>query len=1185
MRLKSLEIKGFKSFANDTVIHFNERVTGVVGPNGSGKSNIVDAIRWVLGDQSTKELRLDKMSSVIFNGSKKRKPAGMASVTITFDNTRNLIPTEYNTVSISRILYRSGDSEYKINGTTCRLKDIQSLLMDTGIGSDSYAIIALGMVDDILSDKENSRRRMLEQAAGISKYKVRKKETLNKLKSTTEDLERVKDLLYEIEKNMKMLERQAKRAEKYLEIKSEYREKSIELAGYKTNDYQKKISDIQSKIQSELDAFSKIETQISVVEAQLEKQKLDSLEKEKNLSEAQKEINHLTGSIRSMENDRRMLTQESEFTSENIVNLTNEMKSLKFRSEQLLEEIEDYNERLVDAEEQEEVHKTQVAEYEVQVQLIRNEYNGMQDGMQKIFKQQSDTEKKLYEIEKNIAINNNQIINARSEINRNQKDLESKALEIQSWQTRSGDAEAIVTQIADKLKTLEEDEVNRQQNIDELNVKIESLEKDLHSNNRALDAKKNEYKLTKSMIDSMEGFPESIRFLSKNMNWGDDVPLLSDAFFITDNEKRGAVEAFLEPYLNYYVVDNTEMAMKAIEKLTIAQKGKANFFILDQIQPPQSSSTNHQYTTLMSLVEADEKYFNLLAHLLEDVVLVPADEIGSKEIHQLHFNAVVSEDGRIISRKERMSGGSLGLFEGKKIGRKKNLTLLNNEIEELEIKVQELNKTLKDWGQHRSELRGKNNANLVQQLRKELQTKENDFIQLKTRLENATDLIKVLEGKQDDVNEKILMYQEENVDLNEDLIEIKNQLQSIKSKLEAEDSVVKEKADKLTEINQLFNSVRIEFIKQQNLCESLKKEIGFRRAQITDVEKKIQTSEITITEKTQRLNLISTQVHEIQEKLKVAYQQKKENEGTLSFAEQDYYSFKSEILEVENLIRTLNKQRNEMQSLINGLKEKHNELRYELTTIIERISVEFNVESEVLRQVVLPEAEMNPALETEIKQLKNKLDTFGEVNPMAVSAYKEISERFVEINTQREDILKAKIDLENTIAEIEETATVHFLDAFSQVRESFIEVFRSLFTEEDDCDMKLENPDLPLESNIIITAKPKGKKPQSLSQLSGGEKTLTATALLFALYLLKPAPFCIFDEVDAPLDDANIEKFNKIIKKFSKDSQFIIITHNKLTMTEVDVIYGVYMEEMGISAVSPVDFRNYEHQNFLETLN
>ena len=1186
MRLKSLEIKGFKSFANETVVHFNERVTGVVGPNGSGKSNIVDAIRWVLGDQSAKELRLDKMSSVIFNGSKKRKPSGLAQVTITFDNTKNILPTEYSAVSITRLLYRSGESEYRINGVSCRLKDIHSLFMDTGIGSDSYAIIALGMVDEILSDKDNSRRRMLEQAAGISKYKQRKKETLSKLKSTTDDLERVQDLLFEIEKNMKMLERQAKRAEKYLEIRGEYRSKSLSLGSIKTKEINDRIAAIDKEIEKEMDFFRSFEAQWIQKEALLEKQKKQTLDKEKDLSEAQRNINRLVGNIRGMENDKKMKEQEDRFATETLARLESESHQLLLRAERLVEEMEIYQEKLAETEEEEEVAKIDMNALELALTALRKEYNFLQNGRDDIIKRQTEVERTRYELEKNIAVNNNQIINARSEMSRNQKDKETKEIEIAQWRNKAEECKERVEAFQINLQELESEEQKRQKELEEANKAVEESDQKLQQINRTLDAKNNEYKLTKSMLESMEGFPESIRFLSKNREWAAEGALLSDTLYVEDLSIRPLVESFLESYLNYFVVENISEALKAIEKLTGAQKGKANFILLDQLPQPSSEiQAPIGASALIDFVTMEPKYSGLKQFLFHGVYLVDPLSEESQYLSSTEFT-FIARDGKFQKRGAIIGGGSVGLFEGKKLGRKKNLELLSHEIIDLEKSAVEQSRLWKETVERRSQLRQGNRAEKIQQVRRELQHKEGEYVQWATRLENANDLLAVLSGKEQEVEERIMGLQEENVEWQQKLGEIKDQLESLRSSVAKEEGVFNEKAVQLTEMNQVFNTSRIEYIKKQNLTESLRKEIDYRRSQQREVEKLLESSRLQKEEKSLHQDNLTKEIMGLQESLQLAYEQRKALESELSGVEQSYYRFRTEIQELENTLKNLSKKKSDLQSLVNGLKENRNELRYQLTALTERISVEFGIDSsEILTMESPNEVDKIEWLESEIKQLRGRLEQFGEVNPMAVEAYQEIKSRYDEIVEQRKDILKAKGDLEQTIQEIEDSATHQFLSAFDQVRKNFIEVFRSLFTEGDDCDMKLSDPESPLDSDIVITAKPKGKKPQSLSQLSGGEKTLTATALLFALYLLKPAPFCIFDEVDAPLDDANIEKFNKIIKKFSEQSQFIIITHNKLTMTEVDVIYGVYMEEMGISAVSPVDFRSYEHQDFVSTLN
>ena len=409
MRLTSLRIKGFKSFANDTVINFSEDVIGIIGPNGSGKSNIVDAIRWVLGEQKSKDLRLDKMSSVIFNGTKYRKSMGMASVSLTLENTKNILPTEYQTVTITRILYSSGDSEYRLNDVKCRLKDITTLFLDSGIGSNSYAIISLSMVDELLMDKNNSRQRMFEQAAGISKYKTRKHQTLNKLKNTEEDLSRIDDLIFEIQGNMKTLERQAKRTQRYYDIKADYKTNSIQLAVIKTSESKDVFQSLAAKIDEESDKLVKVEAAESTLEAALAQLRLEQVEKEANLSEIQKEANEFLSGIRTMENEKQMAEQRLSFIRENHSRHERQIANAENRIKTLQDEIKRDTEDLEIQQKVENELQQEIEVLEEELKLVQRKHGDQQEGMDVFVERQQELERRLYELEKKKAINANQI--------------------------------------------------------------------------------------------------------------------------------------------------------------------------------------------------------------------------------------------------------------------------------------------------------------------------------------------------------------------------------------------------------------------------------------------------------------------------------------------------------------------------------------------------------------------------------------------------------------------------------------------------------------------------------------------------------------------------------------------------------------------------------------------------------
>lgn len=1177
MRLKSLEIKGFKSFANETLLHFNADVTGVVGPNGSGKSNVVDAIRWVLGEQKSSQLRLDKMSSVIFNGTKKRKEGQMAQVTLTFDNTKNVLPTDYTSVGISRILYRSGESEYRLNGVTCRLKDITSLFLDTGIGPDSYAIIALNMVEDMLSDREQARRKMFEQAAGVSKYKARKHETQQKLEATAADLDRVEDLLFEISDQLKKLEKQADRAQKYYELKAEYKTISVELAVHNLARHKATYKELESQIAREEDNYRSTEAMTRLLEADTEAKRKSHTDKETTLSEQQQQVNQLTGRIRGKENEKAMQEQKRSFIQNDLLRLNDQIAHSNNALRSIDAEIEgcqtDHNyERNLEAE-----FETALSEAQQNLDKVRADHNLMKGNLDEFLKEQQGLEREIVELEKTKAIQTNQIENLRRDVERTLSDIAARRAEMKVLEKNL--AEQAKTESSQSKKILESEaaETKRKADLANAEQQQDSLAKKLADHNRALDARRNEQKLTKSMVESLEGFPESIKFLSQDKDWAKRCPLLSDMLYVRE-EYRIVIENYLEHYLNYYVVPNADEAMKAIGLLGKSQKGRANFFLLDAFQDYQTPlSLSPGGIRAVDVVEVEPQYRPLMEFLLENVVISESDNLAAGMQGGADLT-VLSKSGTFVKRKFSMSGGSVGLFEGKKIGRKKNLEFLETEIKKLEGTEGQLNNQLNTLRTHISTLRNADQSAMLQREREVLNRISQEKAGMQAKLDNIAAFVANFDAQAGDANERITKLTASNAQIEQQLREKTTSADVLRERLTNADGSFREVADQLSQASTAYNQKNIEFIRQQNKVNALRQELTFRENRRNDLRQTLATAQANLAKNSQEIELLESDIQRIATELTAAYLEKKEKEAALSGVEQAYFKARNEIHELENKQRDNFRKQQDLQVLVNRLKEKFNDAKFEITAIGERLRAEFGIGvNEVINQEPNPEYQRD-TLERDVNNLKRRLDNYGEINPMAIEAYNEIKARHDTIAGQRDDILAAKENLVQTMKEIEETATARFLESFAQVRENFINVFRTLFTEDDSADLLLSNPESPLDSDIIIIAKPKGKRPQTIAQLSGGEKTLTATALLFALYLLKPAPFCIFDEVDAPLDDANIEKFNRIIRQFSQESQFIVVTHNKATMAAVDTIYGVYMPEQGISAVTPVDFRKLGHE-------
>ncbi|MBN8684569.1 MAG: chromosome segregation protein SMC [Chitinophagales bacterium] len=1176
MRLRTLELKGFKSFANDTVLHFNADVTGVVGPNGSGKSNVVDAVRWVLGEQKTGNLRLDKMSSVIFNGTKKRKEAQMAQVSLTFDNTRNVLPTEYSSVTVSRILYRSGESEYRLNGVTCRLKDITSLLLDTGIGPDSYAIIALNMVEDLLSDREQARRRMFEQAAGVSKYKARKHETQQKLEATTADLDRVEDLLFEIEDQLKKIEKQAQRTQKFYELKEEYKKLSIELAVHNLDRHRKNYKELESQITREEDAYRSADATARLLEADIEARRKSHTDKETSLSEQQQEVNRLTGRIRGKENEKAMAAQRQTFVRNDLKKAEEQIGSATELLRSVEAEINGYQddlnyERKIEAELEAALNKAQQ-----HLEKVRGDHNLLKGNLDEFIKAQQQVEREIVELEKQRAVQQTQVDNLQRDVERTLADIANSRSEMGTLDEKIKVLNAAEQAQQGRIEAVEAGEVKRQSDLQAAEQQLEALNRKIAEHNRNLDARRNEFKLTKSMVESLEGFPESIKFLSNQKEWAKNCPLLSDLIYVRE-EFRVPIENYLEQYLNYYVVPDVDAAAQAIGLLGKSQKGRANFFLLDHFDRFEAPLTMiPDGIRAVDLVEAEPRYRKLVEFLLHNVVLV--EEAGSMAGSGDSGVVLLSKSGTVIRRRFSVSGGSVGLFEGKKIGRKKNLEILDTEIKKLEDAEYDYNNRLSTLRTQVQTLKQNDQSAALNKERAALNQINQEKAGVLARRENIAAYVLNFDAQAGKSTDMIGSLQKSNAEIEISLSEKNKQAEALRERLSNTDGSFREVADQLSLAGQQYNQQNIEFIRQQNKVNTLRQELSFREKRREDLRRQQSNSQNTLKTSADELQLLDQELARIDQELQTAYSEKKGKETSLSAAEQSYFKARNEIHELENRQREAFRKQQELQVLINRLREKFSDVKFEITSIGERLRVEFGMSvNDIINDEPNPEFNRDN-LERDVSTLKRRLDTYGEINPMAIEAYNEIKERYDTIAQQRDDILSAKENLLQTMKEIEETATTRFLESFEQVRQNFVRVFRTLFTEEDTADLVLINPDSPMESDINIIAKPKGKRPQTIAQLSGGEKTLTATALLFALYLLKPAPFCIFDEVDAPLDDANIEKFNRIIREFSAESQFIVVTHNKATMAAVDTIYGVYMPEQGVSAVTLVDFRSLNHE-------
>ena len=1170
MRLKSLEIKGFKSFADKTILNFDEGITGVIGPNGCGKSNIVDSIRWVIGEQKISHLRSENLESLVFNGSKTRSASGLAEVSLTFENTKNLLPTEFSTITVTRKFYKSGESEYRLNDVQCRLKDIQNLFLDTGVSTDSYAIIELGMVDEIIKDKENSRRRMLEQAAGISIYKTRKKEAKSKLDATEQDLARIEDLLFEINNQLKSLENQAKKAEKYYEIKKEYREYSIELAKAALEGFNLTYKELNLQTETETDKKIQLEATIATQEAHIEQEKLGFIEQEKELQALQHSFNDLVQNLRSKENEKNLAHQRLNFLKEKEQNLQDFLNKSEGQLAGLEESIQFTNAQIGEEKEKLTDLEHQLEDVKNEVELKRRIFDEKRAHVDQLRTENLHLQRNQFDAEKKVAVADTSIQNLERTIQQMEEENTSRESQLKQLEEERTEKEMELGDRKMDLQQLQEHHERTKEQILQTQGQVESLRQELADESRKLDAKKNEQDLLKSLIDSMEGYPESVKFLHKNPNWNHTAPVLSDIIYVKE-AYRAAVENVLEPYLNYYIVNDLQEGIQAIRLLDEHKKGKANFFMLDKFKNLSSSESTPAHTIpAMQVIEVDEPYRALATYLLGNVFIAENDLALEQD-----SNAIILEStGKYVKGKYALTGGSVGLFEGKKIGRAKNLEKLQEDIHAQETLVNEL----------KHQIQSKHNEVLAFNE----QLKEQSIRQAQDDINRLTNLVFALHNKIENIissqNAAATRIETAKQNLKETIVSVEGTrqewmkwvelLNELQEKLQVGEQEYRIIEEEYSQSQASYNEFNLLVTRQNSKIIALTQEFEFKSNQLKDLKVQVETNQSQLKQTTE-------QIVEGEDALSLAVEQvntlmfdKDAEEKKLNLADQAYYNFRNVLGEKESELRHKVKEKEMIEHLLSEIKDKLNDLKLHLAGMKERLHVEFRIDlDDILDQERTGDVPVEE-LQEKCDRMKKRLENLGEVNPTAIEAFQEMKKRYEFILEQKNDLVTAKDSLLQTIQEVEATANQQFLETFNKVRENFQKVFKSLFTEDDTADMVLENPDNLAETGIDIIAKPKGKRPSSITQLSGGEKTLTATALLFSIYLIKPAPFCILDEVDAPLDDANVGKFTNMIRKFSEESQFIIVTHNKMTMSSVDVIYGVTMQEPGVSKLVPVDFRS-----------
>jgi chromosome segregation protein len=1178
--LKKLEIQGFKSFADKINLEFNAGITSVVGPNGSGKSNVADAVRWVLGEQSAKTLRGTKMEDVIFVGTEHRKPMGLAEVSLTIDNSDNSLPVEFSEVTVTRRVYRSGESEYFINKTSCRLKDIHELFLDTGIGKDGYSIIGQGRVDEILSTKSEDRRHIFEEASGIMKYKVRKLEAEKKLEATQLNLVRINDIINELENQLEPLRLQSETAKKYLGLRDNLKELEV-------NVYIENIARFREKLKEYEEQYTIIRDNIDGENTKLEnitgdnQQKTDLLKVlEEKVTSARQDHHHLDSSLERCSSEIKLNEEKISNLEQNIHRIEDEIEEINQKVRQLSGEEEGKNKRVQYLTRQYEDFSQKLTEYQQQMdgvlasldeteRYIENLKSGIMDKLDIL----SDKKTQINNVKVHIEGMKKRQGGIGQEIYQLalEKDKENLSKEDLSESIRK--AKDAIRLFKSKLEGL-----NRER--DELDGKLEELRKKQHTLRGDIQFKGSRQKLLEDMEKSLEGYNRSVKEIlqacHQSPDFGKGIHGALAQLITVPQKYETAVEMSLGGALQNIITGSEEDAKKAIEFLKRNRLGRATFLPISSVkgkyfdnETSRDIKAQEGFCGVASdLVSFKPEYNGIMLSLLGRVVVVENLDAGIKMARKFGYSfRIVTLEGDILNAGGSMSGGSAEqrgagiLSRHREISElKEALVLLKKEETALDADVRELirlvEEVVKEIAMGDEVIR--NNELVKVRDESHLAQVEQNLVKIDAKVDMLKQEKNQLARQETETLAEMDKYSKEQVVIEKDIADTKAIIAEHQEKHREEQSVRDALHQDITDFKISVNSIQESM---QSVTESLEKITGEK-----------ETSQKSIHRKNVEKDKSSEEILSLKDKNEGLCNVIRglETEKTGKTLEIDRIAEEKKVLEEElydivNQINGINKNILLLQEEFNRIDVKKAKLEAEMEAIQNRMWDEYELTYTNALELKKDIGSI-PQAQKRITELRNGIKDLGPVNVASIEEYIKTKERFEFMSVQKDDMEQAKEKLHKVIHEMTSIMKVQFMEQFNLINENFNTVFRELF-EGGRAGLVLVDTVNVLESGIEIEAQPPGKKLQNMMLLSGGERAFTAIALLFAILRLRPTPFCILDEIEAALDDANVHRFGQYLRKFTAQTQFIMVTHRKGTMENSDTLYGVTMQEHGISKI------------------
>ena len=1175
MYLKKMYVNGFKSFAEKTEIEVEKGITAIVGPNGSGKSNISDAIKWVLGEQSAKSLRGGKMDDVIFAGTAKRLPLGYAEVRLIFDNESGAIPLEYKEVSISRKLYKTGESEYYINKQQCRLKDIKELFMDTGIGREGYSFIGQGRVEDILSPNSDVRRQVFEEASGIVKFKVRKEESERKLEKTKNNLERAEDIIFELKERIEPLYEQSIRAQKFIEIRDNL--KKYEL-NYLSHEYEKRSGQLKAlKNQREMSLEEKIRLQkrrdnyAEIIESQ--KEKINDLQNEINETEELRDSKNKElesyNSLSQVHKEKKLLY------SSNIESVKNEIADLEKRNLELNENI---NILVREKVSYEEIYKTDTEMFESLNSDIK-EYKKEIDEIVQLIEQQKN---ELFELHKDINKNNSNkntieslIINSgdrikhlAQEVSSEEEERQKKTELIDNLREEQRITNELLTQKRAELKRTTEELNNEEKNKEEISLQISKLNEEYSST-------KSKINILSNMEAYYDGYYKSIKTV---MNNKDKEPVLNNILgtvadvIKTEKKYETAVEIALGSAIQNIIVSTNKEAEEIIGYLKKNKIGRVTFLPINMLTERSLNNSEREVLkekcvidTADNLIQTNPKYEIVIKNLLGRIIIVDNLNNGFKISKKLGNTVkIVTLQGDVINAGGSVTGGHISTNQAL-LGRKR-------EIDELKVHFDKLSKELK-WKNNSLNflnLKIKEYNNLTEEIKIIINEKSNYY-------EMNNSKIKMLSEQNEKTTAAINKYNEEIHFIQQEKQKYENDLSTLNDETEKLKLLVEEKEKSIEETVLLNNSNKLKFdeynntiLKQRDQVSKITQDIKLIEEKLNSINMEIERNENSKKYKEESLSNIDQEIKAAQDIIAENTENAETLKEEIKALNESYIKEKETLKTYQNEIYDYQNKINESNKLITDILDEEMKMNVKIereSSKIEDISAKLWEDYEINYAMALKfkdDSISQTKLYSEVNSCKRAIKELGNINLDSIEEYKEVKERYDFLTKQQKDLTDAIEQLNEVIKELEIQMKERFVEEFHNISAKFGEVFKKLFNGGNG-EIYLENEEDALNSNIEITVQPPGKKLSKISLLSGGEKALTAIALLFSILKTKPTPFCVLDEIESSLDDLNIFRFSQYLKEFSKETQFIIITHRKGTMEYADTLYGATMEEKGIT--------------------